>query len=125
LNVAEGSTSSYSRPMWKPTSYTMAPKVSQTASWVPVHSLPWAQHKKWILIGSMGCAHTQQKRPAIEGCDSLNRVQSVVTKIGEDNQKVGKIGRIIGQTLALRPKQDKIRTQWALNIRSKSMLKKV
>jgi hypothetical protein len=31
-----------------------------------------------------------------------------VEKIGEDNQKVGKIGAIISQMFILRPKHDKI-----------------
>jgi hypothetical protein len=36
----------------------MATKVLQTISWVFVHLLPWAQHKKWIPVRSMGCVHT-------------------------------------------------------------------
>jgi hypothetical protein len=52
--------------MWKPTSHEMATKVSQIASWVPMHLLPGAQCKRWILIGSMGCVHTHQGMPAIE-----------------------------------------------------------
>ncbi len=51
--------------------------------------LPWAQHKRWILIGLMGCAHTSKKL-AIEGCDNTRCIQSVVKKTREDNQKVGK-----------------------------------
>jgi hypothetical protein len=41
--------------------------------------------------------HTHWERLAIEGCDSLNHVQSVMEKFGEDNQKVGKIGQVINQ----------------------------
>jgi len=69
----------------------MVAKVSQTASWVLICSLSWAQHKKWIPIGSMGCVHTYQGKPAIQGCGSLNHIQSIMEKIGEDNQNVGKI----------------------------------
>jgi hypothetical protein len=46
-------------------------------------------------------------------------------KIGEDNQKARKIGQIINQTFTFEPKYDKIRAQWALDIMSKNMLKKV
>jgi hypothetical protein len=40
---------------------------------------------------------------------SPRHVQSVVEKIGESNQKVRKIGQIINQILALRPKHDKFK----------------
>jgi hypothetical protein len=46
-------------------------------------------------------------------------------KIGEDNQKVKKIGQIVNQVTTLEPKHDKIRAQWALNIMSKNMLEKI
>jgi hypothetical protein len=56
--MVEGIVCSYFRPMWKLASCAMVTKVSQTTSWVPMCSLPWAQCKKWIPIGSMGCVHT-------------------------------------------------------------------
>jgi hypothetical protein len=68
----------------------MVAKMSQTTSWVPMSSLPWVQHKKWIPVGSMGCVHTHQGRPAIEGCGSPSHIQNVPEKIKEDNQKVRK-----------------------------------
>jgi hypothetical protein len=74
---------------------------------------------------SMGCVHTHWKRSTIEGCDSLNRIQNIVEKIGEDNQKAEKIGWTINQTLTLRLEHDKIRAQWVSNTWSKNMLKKV
>jgi len=46
--------------------------------------------------------------PVIEGGGSLNCVQDVVEKIGEDNRKVKKISQIINQTPTPRPKHDKI-----------------
>jgi hypothetical protein len=46
-------------------------------------------------------------------------------KIGEDNQKVGKIGRIINQMPIWGPKHDKIWAWWASSIPSESMLKRV
>jgi hypothetical protein len=55
-------------------------------------------------IRSMGCVHTHKARLAIEKCDSPNHIQSVVKKIGEYNQKVGKTSQAIHQTLAPRPK---------------------
>jgi len=67
-----------------------------------------AQHNKWIPIRLMGCVHTRQGRLAIEGCGSISYIRSVVKKIGEDNQKVGKIGQIISQMHALRLEHDKI-----------------
>jgi len=57
---------------------------------------------------SIGCVHTCRKRPTIEGCDSLNHIQNVVDKIGEDNQKVEKFGRVISQVPTLGLKHDKI-----------------
>jgi hypothetical protein len=49
----------------------------------------------------MGYVHTHWGRPGIEGCDSLKHIRSVVEKIREDNQKVGKIGQTISQMFAL------------------------
>jgi len=46
-------------------------------------------------------------------------------KIGEDNQKIRKIGQFINQALAPRLEHDKIQTQWVSSIPSKNMLKKV
>jgi hypothetical protein len=43
----------------------------------------------------MGCMHTNQRRPAIEGCGSLSYIRSVVKFFGKNNQKVGKIGQTI------------------------------
>jgi len=40
------------------------------------------------------CAHTS-RRLTIEGCGSSSCVQSVMKKIGENNQKVGKIGQVM------------------------------
>jgi hypothetical protein len=51
----------------------MATKVSQITSWVFMCSLPWAQRKKWIPIGLMGCVHTNQRILIIEGWGSPNR----------------------------------------------------
>ncbi len=56
----------------------------------------------------MGCVHTHQGRPTIEGCGSMNCVRSVVKKIGKDNRKVEKIGRTINQIHALGLEHDKI-----------------
>ncbi len=84
-------------------------------------SLPWAQHKRWISISSMGCVHTHQKMPIIEGWGNPN----CVWKTGEDNWKVEKIGRATNQTLALGPEHDKIRARWALDVPSESMLERV
>jgi hypothetical protein len=103
----------------------MASKMSQTALWVPVRSLPWVQHKRWIPIGLMRCVHTHRRRPKIKGGGSLNHVRNIVKKIGEDNRKVGKISWTTSQTSTWGLKHDKIRTQWASSIHSKSMLKKV
>jgi len=121
LNVAKGSACSCSYPSWKPTFHAMATKVSQTTSWVLLRSLPWAQHKRWIPIRSMEYVHTHWGRPGIEGCDNLKHIWSDVEKIGENNQKVGKIGRTISQMFTLGPKHDKIRAQLASSILSKSM----
>jgi hypothetical protein len=105
LNVVEGSACNYFHPTWKPTSRVMATKVSQIAPWVLMCSLPWAQCKRWIPIKSMGCAH--RGMPTIEGWGSPSHVQSVASKIEEDNRKVGKIGWVVNKVLTLGPEHDK------------------
>jgi hypothetical protein len=46
----------------------------------------------------------------IEGWCSPNCIQSVMQKIGKHKKKTEKIGQVISQTLAPKPKHDKIRT---------------
>jgi len=125
LNVVKGNTCNCSHPTWKLTSHIMATKVLQIASWVLVCSLPWAPHKRWIPIGSMGCVHTHQKMFIIEGWGSPSHVRNVVQKIREDNQKVGKTSRAINQVLAPRPKHNKIQARWASNVLLENMLERV
>jgi len=103
----------------------VAAKVSWITSWVLVCLLPWTQHMKWIPIGSMRCVHTHQGMPTIKRWGSPSYVQSAVEKTREDNQKLKKIGWIVSQTFAPRPKHDKIQARWALNISLESMLEKV
>jgi hypothetical protein len=67
----------------------------------------------------MGCVHTHWKISTIEGWGNPSCIWSVVEKIGGNFWKLEKIDRSISQTSALRPKHDKIRTQWALDISSK------
>jgi hypothetical protein len=86
--------------------------------------MPWAQRKKWIPIGSMGCVHTHRQMLAIKGWGSPSHVWSVVKKI-IDNWKGMKIGRTIHQVPTLGPKHDKIWAQWVLDIPSNNILEKV
>jgi len=125
LNVVKGNACNCFCSMWKLASYTMVTKVSQITSWVPVRSLPWAQHKRWIPIGSMECMHAHQKILAIEGLGSLSHIWNDVQKTKENYQKVGKIGRTINQTPALGLKHDRIWAWWASDILLKSMFIKV
>ncbi len=125
LNVVEGNACNYFRPIWKPAFRPMPIKVSQIASWVLVHSLPWAQCKKWIPIELIGCVHTHQGMHVIEGWSSPSQIQNVVQDNGEDNRTTGKTGRVISQALSPRPKQDKIQARWASDVPSESMLKRV
>jgi hypothetical protein len=90
---------------WKLTFRAIALKVSQTASWVLVHSLLWVQRKRWTPITSMGCVHTHWRIPAIEGCDNPSHVQSAMEKDGKNNWKVD---RAVSQVPALGPEHDKI-----------------
>ncbi len=60
-------------------------------------------------MGLMGCVHMHQRIPTIEGCANPSRVQSVMEKNGEDNQKPGKIGQIVNSTPTIGLKYDKIR----------------
>jgi hypothetical protein len=69
--------------------------------------------------------YTHQKIPTIEEWGNLNHIQNIVEKTKEVSQKPKKIGQIVSQTPALGPKHDKIWAQWASNILSKSMLKRV
>ncbi len=39
----------------------------------------------------MGCVYTHRGKFTIEGCGNPSYVQNAMQKIGEDNQKVGKI----------------------------------
>jgi hypothetical protein len=95
LSMGERNACNSSCLMWKPSSCTTTTKTSQTTSWVHVHLLPWAQHRKWIPIGSMGCVHTNQGRPTFGGCGNSSCVRNVVEKNGEDSQKVEKINQAI------------------------------
>jgi len=99
LNVFEGNTCTCFHPTWKSTSHTMAIKVLQITSWILVCLLPWAQHKRWIPIGLMGCVHTHQRIPAIKGWGNPSCIQSAMEKIGEANRKLGKTSRIITKHL--------------------------
>jgi len=125
LKVVKRSACSCFHPTWKSTSHAMATKMLQTTSWVHVCSLGWVQRNKWMLVRSMGCVHTHWRKPTIEGCGSSSYIWSVMEIIGEDNWKVGKIGRTISQAPTPRPEHDKIQAWWASSILSKNMLKKV
>jgi hypothetical protein len=125
LNVVEGIACNYSCPTWKLPFRAMATKVLWTTSWVPMCSLPWMQHKRWIPIGLMGCVHMHRGIFTIEGWGSLSGIWNVVEKTREDNQKVKKTNWTISQTFTLKPKNDKIQAQLVSNILSKNMLKKV
>ncbi len=83
--MVEGSACSCYHPTWKPTSRIMATKMSRIISYVHVRSLPWAQCKRWIPVGSMGFGHIHRRRLAIERCGNLNCVRSTVEKIRENN----------------------------------------
>jgi hypothetical protein len=108
LNVVERNACNCSCPTWKLASHTMMAKVSRIPSWVPVRSLPWAQHKRWIPIGLMGCVHTHWRMLAIEGWDSPSHTWNAMQKTREDNQRDGKIDWTISQTLAPGLENDKI-----------------
>ncbi len=71
----------------------------------------------------MGCVHTHQKMPTIEGWGSPSCVQSVVQKIGEDNPKVRKINQTLSQMPTPRPKHDKIQAQQASKTHQKACWK--
>ncbi len=62
-----------------------------------MHALPWAQCKRWTPIALMGCVHMHQEILAIQGCGNPSHIWNVMESDGEDNQKVGKVGRAINQ----------------------------
>jgi len=112
-------------PTWKPISHMIATKVSWTTSWVPMHSLPWTQCKRWIPIESMGCVHMHWRIPTIERWGSPSHVRSDVENNAENNQKSRKISWVVSQMLAFGLKYDKIWTPWASNILLESMPERV
>ncbi len=124
-NVVERSACNCSHFTWKSASHAIATKMSQTTSWVPMRSLPLAQHKKWTLVALMGCVHTHQKIHAIEGCGSPSCFWNIMEKDGENIWKVGKDGWAVSQMFAPRLEHDKIWTQWVSHILLESMLKRV
>jgi hypothetical protein len=67
----------------------------------------------------MGCEHTHQQMLIIERWGNPSHARSVVQKNGEDNQKAGKTSQTVNQALALGPKHDKIRAQWAIDVSRK------
>jgi hypothetical protein len=73
----------------------------------------------------MGCVHTHQGMPTIEGWGSPSRIWSVVEKTREDNQKARRTSQTVNQMLALGPEYDKIQAWWASNILLENMLKRV
>jgi hypothetical protein len=73
----------------------------------------------------MGCVHTYQGIPAIEGWNNLSSIWNIVKNIREANWKLGNISWIISQVAALGPKHDKIQAQRALDIPSEGMLEKI
>jgi len=123
--VVERSTCNYSCPMWKLAFHVMVTKVSRITSWVLMISLPWAQHKRWLPIRSMGCVHTHRRMPTIKGWGSPSHVRNAMQKTKENNWKVRKTSRTISQMPTPRPKHDKIQARWALDVSLKSMLERV
>jgi hypothetical protein len=123
--MVERNTCNYSHPTWKLTFHTIKAKVSWITSWVPIYLLPWAQCKRWIPIGLMGCVHMHQMITTIERWSSPSHIQSVVEKTKEDNQKARKINWVVNQTLTLELEHDKTWTWWTSNIMSKNMLERV
>jgi hypothetical protein len=72
---------------WKPTSHVMVPKV-------PMRSLPWAQYKRWIPIGSMGSVHAHWGRPVIEECGSLSHSKTLWKKWGKIIERLGRLVKL-------------------------------
>jgi hypothetical protein len=52
----------------------------------------------------------------IEGWGNPSRIQNVMQKIGENNQKIGKTSPVVNQALVIEPRHDKIWAQWALGV---------
>lgn len=67
---------------WRPTSHAIITKVSQTASRVPMHSLPWAQRKKWRPIGSSGCSTLYIMDYTLILCKNLNVLNGRIGSCG-------------------------------------------
>jgi hypothetical protein len=98
LSVVEGSTCNYFHPTWKPLSHTMTTKMLWITSWVPVHSLPWAQCKKWIPIGSMGCVHTHQGGMWLKDV-VWTTSKALWRKLGKIIKRLGKLVKLQGKHL--------------------------
>jgi hypothetical protein len=73
----------------------------------------------------MGFVHMHQGILVIKGWGNPNYLLNYVNKIGVDQQKARKINQIVSQMPTLGPQHDKIQTQWALDIPSERMWKRV
>jgi len=125
LNVLKKSVCNYFHPMWKLISCTMVANVSQITSWVLRHSLPWAQHKRWIPIGSMGCVHTHWRILTFEGWGNPIHIRSTMKKNQRIWSKVWKYWLNRKLNTYPWPKDDRIRAWWASNISSNNMLERL
>jgi hypothetical protein len=74
---------------------------------------------------NIGCVRMHWKIPTIEGWGSPNCIRNTMEIIGEDNWKAKKTSWVVNQTPTFGPENDKIWTWWALNVSSKSMLKRL
>ncbi len=63
------------------------------------------------------CTHTKRYLQLRDGVIQIT-FKILWQKNGENNQKVGKIGRVVNQALAFKPKHDKIWAWWVLDILS-------
>jgi len=97
------------------------PKSMKCDSWASFLAHKFCKPKVKVVT----CVHVHRRICIIEGCDNPSCIQSTMEKDGENNQKVGKVSQTISQTSALRPKHDKIQTQWISNNLSKSMLERI
>jgi hypothetical protein len=73
--------------MWNPTSFVLDAKASHSESWETIFSPPWAQWKKWILLGSKGWPQMQCNKPRAKGWGRPNWMHNVVKLFFEINWK--------------------------------------
>ncbi len=81
-------------------------------------------HYRCIPNGTMGWLNTQWGRPIIITWGSPNQIHKVLEKIGNCNQNLEKIDKVVNHVLEFRLDHEMMQIQWMSNAPFKQMLEK-